>query len=77
MKKRFILLAFLLIFTTLFSTSGVVAYNETDYSDKNTVRVGLAYGSSALVAANAYSPTGYDIGYYAEDGSFVALALLE
>lgn len=77
MKKRFILLAFLFIFTILFSVPSVLAYDEVDYSSKNTVRVGLAYGDSALVAANAYSPTGYDIGYYAEDGTFVALATLE
>ena len=76
MKKRFLLLAFLLIFTMLFSFNGITAYEEVDYSSDNIVRVGLAYGSSAVVAANAYSPTGYDIGYYDTDGSFVAKAVL-
>ena len=77
MKKRFIFLAFLLILTMVFSFSGAVAYEETDYSVKNTVRVGLKYGSSVVVAANAYSPTGYDIGYYEDDGTFVTKAVVE
>lgn len=66
-KKKIVsclLIAFLLI--TLAPAPSV----EAAQTERNILRIGLKYGSTALLGANAFAEYGYQIGYYDENFSF-------
>ena len=72
MKKKLLILFFIVTFFALSAPSASAVVNDT-------VKVGLRYGSSALFSANLENAvgSGYEFGYYEEDRSFTPLGWTE
>ena len=68
MKKKLLMMLFIVTFFTLSAHSASAVVNDM-------VKVGLRYGSSALFSANLENAIGegYEFGYYDEDRDFISL----
>ena len=72
MKKKLVMLLFVVTFFVLSAASASAVVNDT-------VNVGLRYGTSALFSANLENAVGagYEFGYYDDDRDFVSLGETE
>lgn len=75
-KKRsffifFLILTLLFTYTALFPAAAARSLQISSIDPDMPVSVGVLYGSSAVCGANAYSSTGFNIGYYDSGNNFV------
>ena len=76
MKQRFMQFAAAVLAAVLMASAVPLAVFAAGEDNDSVVRIGIAYGSSAVYAANLRNVTGsgYQLGYYDSDRNFVSVA---